>query len=162
MATLQQSVHIEATVRQAYGYLADIERVAEWLPHVVEAERVSAARTGAGAELSFVAEAAGKRTRGLSRCIVAESPRRLTFTSTLDLGLTSTTTFDLAAEGKFARLTATVEFAFTGRGFGRLLGGLFGEKYVREDVAAALANLKARVEAAQAARPPRKRPTAAL
>ncbi len=154
MATVQQSILIGATVKQSYAYLADIERVRDWLPHVVEAQRTSAVKTGEGAELAIVAEAAGKRTEGTSRCTAAVSPHRLAFTATLDIGLTSTTTFDLAAAGKQTQVTATVEYAFTGRGFGRLLGGLFGDKYARQDIATALDNLKAQIEAK---RPQRKR-----
>jgi len=161
MATLQQSVLIGATVKQVYTFLADIERAATWLPHVIEAERTSSVKNGEGAELALVVEAAGRRAQGTSRCTVAESPHRLVFTATLDVGLTTTTTFVLAAEGKQTLLSATVEYAFTGRGFGRMLGSLFGDKYVRQDITTALGNLKAQIEAAHAERLRRRREAAA-
>ena len=53
---------------------ADIERVRDWLPHVVEARRTSTVKTGEGAELTIVAEAAGKRTQGART--VARLPRQ--------------------------------------------------------------------------------------
>jgi ribosome-associated toxin RatA of RatAB toxin-antitoxin module len=162
MATLQQSILIGATVKQSYAYIADIERVRDWLPRIIEAQRTSAIKAGAGAELAIVAEAGGKRTQGTSRCTAADAPHRLAFTSTLDVGLTSTTTFDLVVAGKQTQVTATVDYAFTGRSFGRLLGGLFGDKYARQDIITALGNLKMQIEAVQAQRLQRKRATPAL
>ena len=162
MATLQQVTVISATVKQSFAFLADIERVEQWLPRVVTATRTSTVRHGASAELAVAVEAGGKRAQGTIRCTDAEAPQRLTFISTLDVGVVSTTTFDLAADGKQTRLTATLDYSFTGRGFGRMLGSLFGDSYARQDLTTALANLKTGIEAEQAARLQRRRGAAAL
>ena len=160
MPTLKETVTIGAPVKRVYTYLSDIERVQEWLPHVVETQRTSKIRSGEGAEIAVVMNAAGRQTEGTSRCVEAASPNRLVFESTLAIGLTSTMAFDLAADGRQTEIVAIVDYQFSGRGLGRLVGGLFGDKIARRDIALALANLKTQIEA-EPARPARKRaPTA--
>lgn len=157
MAELTDSITIAAPPRLVYGYLADLERVPEWMPNVVEAERISDIESGEGAELQVVVDAGGRESRGTSRCVESDAPRRLVIESTLDVGLTSTIAFDLAADGRHTELSATVAYALAGRGFGRLLGGLFGDRLARRDMATALATLKERLEALQAQKPTRRR-----
>jgi hypothetical protein len=91
---------------------------------------------------------------------VADGSRRLVFESHFEIGLTSTMVFDLAADGKQTQLTATVDYAFTGRGLGRFVGGLFGNQMARKDILAGLEHLKAQLEA-EAGRPARRRRRAA-
>jgi uncharacterized membrane protein len=160
MPTLQESMLIAAPIKRVYTFLADIERVPEWLPHVVETERTSEIRSGEGAELTIVMNAAGRQTEGTSRCVEAVSPHRLVFESSLAIGLTSTMAFDLTADGRQStEVAVTLDYALAGRRLGRLVGGLFGDKMARRDVKAALDNLKARIEA-EPARPARRKAAA--
>jgi carbon monoxide dehydrogenase subunit G len=138
-----------------YGFLADIERVEEWLPYVVESRRTSETATGAGAEIELVVSAAGRQSKGTTRCTAATPSQQLVFETRLALGLTSTVTFDLTAEGRQQTLMAvTVEYAFNG--LGRIVGRLLGDSAARRDIMAGIENLKARLEA-EAARPARVR-----
>ena len=152
MPTLQQSILIAAPIKRVFGFLEEIERVPEWLPRVIEAHRTSETLSGVGAELAVVVEAGGRRSSGTSRCVEAETANRLVFQSSLDIGLTSTMTFDLTAQGHQTQLVATVEYAFAGRGFGRLIGGLFGNALAKKDIEAGLASLKSQLEAKPARR----------
>jgi carbon monoxide dehydrogenase subunit G len=144
---LHDTIDIAATVKRSFAYLSDVERVPEWLPNVVEADRISEVASGPGAETALVVEVAGKKRQGRCRVEESEPPSRLVISSTVDIGVTSTISFDLAAEGKQTRLSAVIEYTLTGGGFGRLLGGLFGDKIARRDMRTALENLKARLEA---------------
>jgi carbon monoxide dehydrogenase subunit G len=144
---LHDTIAIAATVKRSFAYLSDVERVPEWLPNVVEAERVSEIASGPGAETALVVDVAGKRRQGRCRVEESEPPSRLVISSTVDIGVTSTIAFDLAADGKQTRLSAVIEYTLTGGGFGRFLGGLVGDKVARRDMRTALENLKARLEA---------------
>ena len=146
MPTLHETMLIAAPIKRVYTFLADIERAQEWLPHVVETHRTSKIRSGEGAEIAIVVSAAGRQTEGTSRCVEAASPDRLVFETQLAIGLTSTTAFDLAADGRQTQVAVTVEYAFGGRGLGRLVGGLFGDKVARQDILAGLECLKSRIE----------------
>ncbi len=159
MAPLKETVSIGAPPKLVFGYLADMARVPEWMPNIVEAERTSEIESGEGAELRVVVNAAGRESSGTSRCVEADAPHRLVIESSLDMGLTSTITFDLAADGRRTDLSATVAYAIAGRGFGRLMGNLFGDKLARRDIATALASLKERLEEQQAKKPSRRRTT---
>jgi len=152
MPTLQHAILIAAPIKRVYGFLEEIERVPEWLPRVVAAQRTSETLSGVGAELAVVVEAGGRQSSGTSRCVEVEAPRRLVFQSSLDIGLTSTMTFELTAQGRQTHVEATVEYAFAGRGFSRLVGGLFGNALAKKDIEAGLASLKSALEAKPARR----------
>ena len=156
MATLRESLEIAATVRRVYAFLADVERAPEWLPHVIEAECTSDVSVGEGAVLELVAEAGGRKTTGTTRCVSATPSSQLVFETRLAIGLMSTATFDLAARGRHTELTLTLDYKFEGHGLSRLIGGLFGDKVVRQDTLAGLEHLKAQIEA-EAAKAPRRR-----
>ena len=148
MPTLKESISIAVPIKQAYTFLADIERVQEWLPRVLEAQRTSEIQSGEGAELAIVMDAGGRKAEGTSQCIEATLPSRLVFESRLAIGLTSLMAFDLVSQGRQqTQVAVIVDYTFNGRGLGRLLGGLFGEGVARRDIAAALENLKAKIEA---------------
>jgi carbon monoxide dehydrogenase subunit G len=156
--TLQESLLVTAPVKRVYGFLADIERVGEWLPYVVETRRTTENATGEGAEIELTVSAAGKKSQGTTRCVAA-TPSQLVFESKLALGLTSTVTFDLAAEGRQkTQMAVTVEYGFTGL-TGRLIGKMLGDTAARRDIVAGLETLKARLEA-EAPRPTRRRTSA--
>jgi uncharacterized protein YndB with AHSA1/START domain len=146
VTVLHDTIEIAATVKRSFAYLSDVEHVPEWLPNVVEAERVSEIASGPGAETALVIDVAGKRQQGRCRVEESEPPTRLVITSSVDIGVTSTISFDLAAEGKQTRLSAVVEYTMTGGGLARMLGGLFGDTIARRDMRSALENLKARLE----------------
>jgi carbon monoxide dehydrogenase subunit G len=157
--TLRESLLVAAPTKRVYGFLADIERVQEWLPYVVDARRTSENATGEGAEIALTVSAAGRTSEGTTRCIAATPSHHLAFETKLALGLTSTVTFDLAAEGRQqTQMNVTVEYGFTGL-TGRLIGKLLGDAAARRDIVAGLEGLKARLEA-EPARPARRRTTA--
>jgi len=147
MAVLHDSIEIAVTVKRAFAYLSDVERVPEWLPNVVEAERVSEVAAGPGAEMSLAIDVAGKRRQGRCRVEESEPPNRLVISSTVDIGVTSTIAFDLAVDCRQTHLSAVFEYTLTGGGLGRMLGSLFGDRVARRDMRTALENLKARLEA---------------
>src|SRR5205823_6183080 len=95
MPTLEDSLLIGAPVKRVFGVLADMDRVATWMPRIVEAQRTSEIASGPGAELAVVVKASGRESKGTSRCVEADPPHRLVIESRLDLGITSTMTFDL-------------------------------------------------------------------
>ena len=154
MALLTDSIEISAPVERTFAYLTDVERIPEWLPNVVGAQRVSAIRAGPGAEIVVAIEVAGTQRRGRCRVEESEPPNRLVLTSTVDIGVTSTISFDLAANGRQTRLAAIVEYTLTGGGLGGLLASLFADRVARRDTRAALRNLKARIEAEPGERTP--------
>jgi carbon monoxide dehydrogenase subunit G len=157
--TLQESLLVAASVKRVYGFLADIERVRDWLPYVVDARRTSEVTSGPGAEIELEVSAAGRTSKGTTRCVAAVPSQQLVYETKLALGLTSTVTFDLAPEGRSqTRMDVTVEYGFTG--LGRLLGGLLGDKAARRDIVAGLESLKAHIESEAAASRSRRRPTA--
>jgi uncharacterized protein YndB with AHSA1/START domain len=144
---LNDSIEIAASVKRTFDYLADIERVPEWLPNISEAHLISEIDTGPGAEIAIVMNVAGKDRDGTCRCVEMEAPRLMVLESTIDIGVTSKITLALTPSGRHAQVAATVDYTLTGKGFGRLLGGLFGDNVARRDMRAALENLKAQLEA---------------
>jgi carbon monoxide dehydrogenase subunit G len=157
--TLQESLLVAAPVKRVHSFLADIEKVGEWLPYVTETRRTSEHATGEDAEIELTVSAAGKKSQGTTRCVAA-TPARLVFESKLALGLTSTVTFDLAADGRQkTQMAVTVEYGFSGLA-GRLIGRMLGDKAAQRDIVAGLEALKARLEA-EAPRPARRQKAAA-
>ncbi len=147
MALLHDSIEIAAMPKRVFEYLADIERVPAWMPNMIEARRTSEIEAGPGAEIAVVVNAAGKRRQGTCRIVEWDAPRRFVLESILDLGVTSKIAFDVARVGRQTQVSATIEYTLTGRGFGRMLGGMFGDRVARRDMRAALENLKAQIEA---------------
>jgi hypothetical protein len=70
----------------------------------------------------------------------------LVLQSEFAIGVTSTIAFDLATAGRQTEVWAQIEYTLTGGRFGRLMGGLFGDRMVRRDMRTALETLKERVE----------------
>ena len=96
MPTITERIAINAPIERVFGRLAEPERAPEWTPNLVSVERTSAATEGTGVETTLVARVAGRPSRGQGRCLAWEPPGRLVLQSSLDVRVTSTTTFDLA------------------------------------------------------------------
>jgi uncharacterized protein YndB with AHSA1/START domain len=156
VALLHDSIEIAAMPKRVFEYLADVERVPAWMPNMIEARRTSEIEAGPGAEIAVVVNAAGKRRQGTCRIVEWDAPRRFVLESILDLGVTSKIAFDVARVGRQTQVSATIEYTLTGRGFGRMLGGMFGDRVARRDMRAALESLKAQIEAEK---PRRARPS---
>ena len=146
MAALEDSILVSAPLRRVFDYLADVEHVPEWLPNVVEARRTSEIEAGPGTEVDVVFTAGGRESEGTCRCVEWDAPHRLVLESEIAIGVTSTLQFDLATAGRQTEVLARIEYTLTGGRFGRLMGGLFGDRMVRRDMRTALENLKERVE----------------
>jgi carbon monoxide dehydrogenase subunit G len=67
------------TPEEAFAYLSDFSTSAEWDPGVVEAERVSGATAGDGAEFRLVAKFLGRKTPLTYRVVEYVPPAAVTF-----------------------------------------------------------------------------------
>ena len=97
--------------------------------------------------MDLVAKVGGRESRGTGRVLEWRPPHRLVLESSLDIGITSTTTFELAESGPTSQLTARVEYTLRSSGLGRLAGVLFGGPLARRGLRKALANLRQQLEA---------------
>jgi len=147
MPTVAEQIDIAAAPERVFALLAAPERTPEWTPGVLEVERAAADGQSEDQETRVLVEVAGRKTRGSARYLESEPPRLLVLQTSLDIGVTSTTRFELAARDSGTRLSARVEFSLPSGGLG-LLGGLLGGRLARGQLRAALGNLKRLVEAA--------------
>ncbi len=146
MPKLEEQIEIAAPAERVFDYLADTERGPEWMPNLVEAQRTSRRARGRGAETAVLFKVGRQGSRGTSRCLEWDRPRRLVVESSLDIGVTSTIAFELAKDGAGTRLSAMVDYSLPGKGLGRFVGGLFGNAIAGRDVRMALTNVKQRLE----------------
>ena len=147
MPTLQEQVLIEVPRETVFDRLAQPERGPEWTPNLVRVERTSTIEAGPGLETRLIANVGGRHSQGSGRCVAWDPPQRLVLESTLDVGISSTTTVELADSGAGTRVIARVDYTLPPKGLGRLVGGLLGETLARKDLRKALANLKQQLEA---------------
>jgi uncharacterized protein YndB with AHSA1/START domain len=146
MPNLQEQILIAAPPERIFALLAQPERGPEWTPNLTSVERTSTVDSGPGLETAIVANVAGRTSRGVGRCLAWEPPQRMVLESSLDVGVTSTTTFELTGQGPGTRVVARVDYTLPPTGIGKLVGGLLGETMARRDLRKALANLKRIVE----------------
>ncbi len=146
MPSLQEQIVIAAPAERVFRLLAQPERGPEWTPNLTSVERTSEIDGGPGLETAIVANVGGLSSRGVGRCLAWDPPRRLVLESSLEVGVTSTTTFELSPQGAGTRLTARVDYTLPPKGLGKLVGGLLGDTLARRDLRKALANLKRIVE----------------
>ena len=142
MPSLQEQILIAAPAERVFALLAQPERGPQWTPNLLRVERTSAIESGPGVETAIVANVGGRPTRGVGRCLASDPPHRLVLQSSLEVGVTSITTFELFEQGPGTLLVARVEYTLPPKGLGRLLGGLLGDTIARRDLRQALANLK--------------------
>jgi uncharacterized protein YndB with AHSA1/START domain len=147
MPRLEDKILIAATARRVFARLAEPERGPEWTPNLLKVERTSQTKAGPGLETTLVAKVGPRESRGTGRCLDWDPPRRLVLQSNLDVGISSTTTFELAEHGAGTELTARVDFNLASEGLRRLVGGVLGEPLARRDLRKALTNLKTQLEA---------------
>jgi uncharacterized protein YndB with AHSA1/START domain len=146
--TLQETIAIGAPIERVFERLSQAERAPEWTPNLVRVERTSAIEAGPGLETIFLVKVAGRDSHGTGICRAWDPPRSLVLESTLDIGVNSTTTFELSDAGAGTRLVARVEYSLPPKGLGKLVGGLVGQALARRDLKKALANLKQQLEMA--------------
>lgn len=150
MPSLQEQVLIAAPPDRVFGLLARPERGPEWTPNLLRVERISQIEAGPGLETALLVNVGGRPSRGLGRCVAWAPPYHLVLESSLEIGVSSITTFELAQHGPGTRLVARVEYTLPPKGLGKLVGGLLGDTLARRDLRKALANLKALVESGRA------------
>jgi len=146
MPSLQEQILIAAPPARVFGLLAQPERGPEWTPNLLRVERISQIASGPGLETTLLVNVGGRPSRGVGRCVAWTPPYHLVLESSLEVGVNSTTTFELAEHGPATRLIARVDFTLPPKGPGKLVGGLLGDTLARRDLRKALANLKLLVE----------------
>jgi uncharacterized protein YndB with AHSA1/START domain len=144
---LEERVEIAAPIEGVFELLADPARGPEWTPNLLSVEPLQDGQAaGPGAETRLLVNMAGRPSKGTGRCVEWDPPHRLVLASSLDLGVNSTTTFQLTPTKSGTAVAARVEYTLTTGALGRLVGGLLGDSLARRDLRKALANLKAQVE----------------
>jgi carbon monoxide dehydrogenase subunit G len=79
MARYHATIDTDRSPQDVFAYLSDFSSAAEWDPGVVEAERVTGAALGEGAEFRLVAEFLGRRTPLTYRIVEYDPPHAVTF-----------------------------------------------------------------------------------
>jgi len=144
---LTEQVLINVPVARVFARLAEPERAPEWTPNLLRAERASQVEAGPGLETILLARVGGHEVRGRGRCLAWDPPRQMVLESSLEICITSKTTFDLDEQAHGTLVVARVEYSLPPKGLGRLVGGLLGQTLARRDLRQALRNLKSQLEA---------------
>jgi uncharacterized protein YndB with AHSA1/START domain len=144
MAELEEQVVVAAPPERVFDLLGSPERGPEWTPNLVRVEPLDAA--GPEGRTALVVKVAGRERRGTGRCLEWDPPHRMTLESTLEIGVTSVSTFELTPRPDGTQVRARLEYSLPANGLGGLLGGLVGDSLARRDLKKALANLKRIVE----------------
>ena len=79
---------------------------------------------GPGAETRLLVNVAGRPSKGVGRCLEWDPPHRLVLASSLDIGISSTTSFELTPTESGTAVSPRVDYTLTSGGLGRLVGGL--------------------------------------
>ncbi len=148
MSKIEEQVTIGAPAEDVFACLADVERLIEWFPGVVSARRTSRKRTGVGVTAEVTARAAGREVTGTGRCVEWDAPRRLVLMASLDNGVTATSAFDCAGNGRVTELKARIEYTLPGSSLSRWVGGFVGDALGKRELKKALESLKRQIEAA--------------
>jgi uncharacterized protein YndB with AHSA1/START domain len=144
--TLEERVEIAAPIEGVFELLADPARGPEWTPNLLSVEPLTDGPPGPGIETRLLVNMGGRPSKGTGRCVEFDPPHKLVLASSLDVGITSTTSFQLTPTPTGTAIAARVDYTLPSKGLGRLVGGLFGDSFARRDLRKALANLKARLE----------------
>src|SRR6185436_4722117 len=100
----------------------------EWTPNLLSVEPLEeSSPVGPGAETRLLVNVAGRPSKGVGRCLEWDPPHRLVLTSSLEVGISSTTSFQLTPTDRGTAVSARVDYTLTSGGLGRLVGGLFGD-----------------------------------
>ncbi len=145
--TIEEKVLIAAPVERVFSRLSEPESSPEWMPHLLKAERTSETKAGPGLEAALLAKVGGHESRGSARCLDWDPPHRFVLESTFEVGMATTTVFELRESGSKTEVTARVDYDIKSEGLGRLVGSLLGEPLARRDLRKALANLRSQLEA---------------
>jgi uncharacterized protein YndB with AHSA1/START domain len=146
LPVLDERVEIAAPIEAVFELLADPARGPEWTPNLVSVEPLVDGPPGPGLETRLLVNVGGRPSKGTGRCVEFDPPHRLVLASSLDVGISSTTSFQLTPTARGTAVAARVEYTLPASGLGRLVGGLFGDSLARRDLRKALANLKAQLE----------------
>ena len=117
------------------------------MPYLLKVERTSETKAGPGLETALLAKVGGHESRGSARCLEWDPPHRLVLESTFEVGMATTTVFELRESGSKTEVTASVDYEIKSEGLGRLFGSLLGQPLARRDLHKALNKLKSQMEA---------------
>jgi len=148
---LEQKIFINVSPERVFARLAEPECGPEWTPNLLKVERTSLVEAGPGLETRLLARLGGRESQGTGRCLAWDPPRSIVLETNLDVGVSSTTTFELTDQPPGTLMAAHVAYSLPAKGLGRLVGGLLGETLARRDLRKALENLKRQLEAEQSA-----------
>ena len=110
MQRVERSVRIAAPVDEVFGYVGDLDNLAEWQSGVTTARRTSDGDVGVGATALITRELMGQRMEAPLTVTEHEPPRRLAVASEVS-GVKATATFDLvpADDARATDLTFAME-----------------------------------------------------
>jgi uncharacterized protein YndB with AHSA1/START domain len=145
MARATVGISIARPVEQVFGILTDVEKTGVWFPLQLEESWTTPPPHGVGSARHAVITILGRRSENDATVIEYDPPRHAAVRGT-QLGISSTTTLDFAADGSGTRVD--VAFEFTGAGPRRLVLGLFVRWY-RSLWRRGLANAKRMMEAGE-------------
>ena len=137
MGVIERTECIQAPIEEVFGYIAHPERNKEWIPDVVESEKITEGPNGPGSRFRFFTRAPmGLRVAAEAEIVAVTPPTRLEFRSTG--GLQHSGRWDLESRDGLTCVRFRIEYRLTALEAAVLrASGLRGflERHVRQSVA---------------------------
>ena len=115
MAVIEQVICVEAPVEKVFDYIGRPENNKEWIPDVVESEKLTEGPNRPGSRFRFVTRAPfGLRVSAEAEITAMDPPRMLEFQSTS--GVEHRGRWGLESEGQITRVRFRLEYRLSGLG----------------------------------------------
>ncbi len=142
MGRITESVDIDAPLEVCWALNADIARVTEWNPAVVEVRDVSGSLDRVGTTYTGVIKAMGRRFDGRNEVMRVE-PMKSVDTAGIGVGgAKARVHVEFARRGAGTRVTVTMDYDLPGGVFGGIAEKLFATRQLEDQLKASNAGFK--------------------
>jgi uncharacterized protein YndB with AHSA1/START domain len=147
MAPISASTEVARPPEEAFAYVTDPSRFAEWQENVVEGHMAGTGPPAPG-DRCLTTRRVGRAERAVTSEITHVDPPRTWGVRGIDGPVRAVVDVDVVPLDEGKRSRVTIQLAFSGRGFGKLLVALFVRPSARKEMPANLERLRQRLESA--------------
>ncbi len=145
MPSYEQSITIRRPRADVFSYMDDIDREAEWQPHLVEAEQTPPGPTAVGTRRRYVSDFLGRRIENTYVVVDYEPEARIVLETTPESTVRARNEIRWASRGGDTLVTMSMEGTPTG--MLRFVPAALLEATFEKEIRETLARLRDRLEA---------------